>query len=76
MPKEKWFPSGEFAETGWKKTQPPKVRRKKVLKAENGDLLASARHLQALANVTQDKVTKRTAKKDADYFFRRYRQSK
>ena len=61
---------------GWKKTQSPAYRRRLALKAHKGDLLATARALQALANVTRDPATKAKARADARYFFARYRKSK
>lgn len=57
-------------ETGWHKNQKPAYRRRLVLKAHRGDLLASGRAMQSLANVSQDSATARKAKQDADYFFR------
>ena len=56
-------------EMHWSKDRPPKVRRANALKAHKGDKLATARALQALANVTTDAETARPAKTDADYFF-------
>ncbi len=62
--------------TGWKKTMPVKERRRLVLRALGGDLLAAGRGKQALANVTTDSATKREAQKDATYFFEEYRKEK
>ena len=58
--------------TGWSKKLKPETRRAKVLKAHKGDVLASARGLQSLSNVTKDKVTAQKAGVDARYFFKRY----
>lgn len=55
--------------TGWEKDLPIGERRRKVIDVFKGDALASARSLQALANVTQDEETKRQARKDALYFY-------
>lgn len=71
---EKWFEPGE--EMGWRKTDPMGKRRRIALKSRRGDLLATARGLQSLANVTQDSETARKAAADAQYFYRQYRQSK
>jgi hypothetical protein len=45
------------------------TRRQNALKAHGGDFTGTGRALQALANATTYTVTKREAKKDADYFF-------
>lgn len=75
MAKEKWFePSSK--KTGWKKSDSADKRRRTILKSRQGDELAAARALGALANVTRDKATRKLAKVDADYFFRRYRSKK
>lgn len=78
--KRKWFQ--EIIErrggkhTGWRKSDPQDKRRRTALRAHKGDILATARSLLALANVTQDPETRRKARADADYFFRLYRKSK
>jgi len=56
-------------EMHWHKDQSTEVRRANALKAHNGNELATARALQALANVTTDAETTKLAKADADYFF-------
>jgi len=56
-------------EMHWHKDQAAEVRQANALKAHNGNKLATARALQALANVTTDADTARLAKADADYFF-------
>jgi len=58
---------------GWRKDLSQSYRRSNALRAHNGDLLATARALQALANVTTDGGTRRAAKADAKHFFARYR---
>lgn len=60
----------------WNKDMLQRDRRQNALVAHDGDLLATARALQALANVTVDEETKYQARKDAKYFFREYRRSK
>jgi hypothetical protein len=59
-------------EMHWHKDQPTGVRRANALEAHNDDELATARALQALANVTTDAETARLAKADADYFFSKH----
>ena len=59
-------------EMDWHKDKSAETRRSHALKAHSGDKLATARSLQALANVTTDKKTAELAKKDADYFFKKH----
>ena len=54
---------------GWKKSQGAAIRRALALRAHKGDKLATARALQALANVTTDRETKQKARADAQFFF-------
>lgn len=68
---EQWFEPSK--ETGWKKDMAANKRRRLVLKSHKGDLLASARAMQALANVTTDRETEDKAKTDANYFYAKYR---
>lgn len=56
-------------EMHWSKDMQAQMRRANALKAHGGDRLATARALQALANVSTDAQTVRLAKSDADYFF-------
>jgi hypothetical protein len=72
--KEKWFKPGE--PLGWRKEEKAATRRRKALASRDGNILATARALQALSNVTKDPATKRLARADARYFFRRYRKGK
>jgi hypothetical protein len=58
-------------EMKWHKDEPADIRRANALKAHQGDEQATARALQALANVTTDTTTSGLAKSDADYFFTR-----
>jgi phage/plasmid-associated DNA primase len=66
---EKWYQHN--VEMNWHKDNSAEVRRANALKAHKGDELATARALQALANVTTDIKTGKLAKIDADYFFAR-----
>lgn len=68
---EKWYEHG--VEMNWRKDDPAETRRANALEAHKGDELATARALQALANVTTDTETANLAKADADYFFARRR---
>ncbi len=74
LKEKKWFSSK--TRSGWKKTQPAKIRRKLLLRAHKGSLLSAARSKQALANVTQDEETRVLALKDAQYFFEAHKASK
>jgi len=67
----RWFEPS--VETGWEKGMPASNRRRKVLRAHGGDELASARAMQALANVTTDRATRTAAQADANYFFRKHK---
>ena len=68
---EKWYRHN--VEMKWHKDELAEVRRGNALRAHKGDELATARALQALANVTTDSETSNLAKTDADYFFTRLR---
>ncbi len=72
MAKERWFEAG--ASLGWRKDDPTDKRRRVALRHRKGDLLATARALQALSNVTKDRQTKRLARVDAKYFFKKYKE--
>ena len=76
MKVDKWFPTKDRTHTGWEKSMPMDKRRRLVLKAHGRDYLASARGLQALANVTKDSETKQKAKADAKYFYNEYAKRK
>lgn len=67
---EKWYQ--HTVEMNWHKVDPAEVRRGNALRAHKGDELATARALQALANVTTDPETGKLAKTDADYFFAKH----
>jgi len=69
--KDQWYEPG--VETGWEKDMYKGERRFLVLKAHKGDVLASARSMQALSNVTTDRETKRKARADALYFFGKHK---
>ena len=64
---------GNGNRTGWKKEYGQIKRRKLVLDAHKNDALASARSMQALANISQDVETRRKAGHDAAYFYRLHR---
>ena len=69
---KKWFKPG--TRTGWKKTDPPQIRRAKLLATTTnptfyGKLLEAARRSMALSNVTTDPETKTKAKQDAYYYY-------
>ncbi len=67
---EKWY--RHDIEMNWHKNEPAEVRQANALKAHGGDKLATARALQALANVTTDAETAALAKADAEYFFSKH----
>lgn len=69
--KEKWFSSSVVS--GWHKSLSAEKRRKLSLKAHKYNYLSTARALQALANVTTDKKTKKLARADALYFYDMYK---
>lgn len=74
MPKKKvvrWFTAG--APLGWRKEDSQTKRRQVALRNRGGKLLATARALQALSNVTRDSETRQKARADAQYFFAQYR---
>jgi hypothetical protein len=67
--------------TGWKKTQPFDTRYLKALSATNKSMSLHKRYVQAgrrlneLANVTTDAQTKKKARADAKYFFKKAEQT-
>ena len=67
---KRWYEPEE--KLGWEADMPIKERRNAVLESKNGDLLAAARALQALAKVTTSKETKVKASADAKYFYGEY----
>lgn len=62
--------------TGWDKDQSAAYRRRLVLTAHKGNILASGRAMQALANVTVDKRTAQLARQDALYFFAKHKKGR
>jgi hypothetical protein len=64
---EKWY--HPKVEMKWHKDMGAEERRQNALLAHGGDELAAAQALQALANVTTDRETKRLARADARYFY-------
>jgi len=71
---EKWFEPGKSL--GWSKDDGQEKRIAIALKHRNGNLLKTARALQALSNVTKDSETKRKAAADAKVLFARNRKKK
>jgi hypothetical protein len=67
----RWFQPGE--PLNWEKTDSQATRRRNALRSRKGDYLATARALQALANVTRDKMTKIRAHSDALYFYAQHK---
>lgn len=78
--KKLWF--NPKTHTFWRKTQTVSIRRKKLLestdkrKSLHDRYVAAGRKIQALSNVTKDVTTKRLAKQDAMYFFRKAKKNK
>jgi hypothetical protein len=70
----KWFEAGKSL--NWHKTDGQTKRRENALKSRKGNLLKTARALQSLANVTIDEETKRKARADAIFFFKKYNEQK
>jgi len=66
---------------GWSKNLPSDLRRARAFRSRPSNwnrrqrLVSAGRALQALANVTQDRETRIKAKADAEYFFRKAKQS-
>jgi hypothetical protein len=71
---EKWYRHN--VPMNWHKDESAGTRRSNALAAHKGDELATARALQALANVTTDAGTARLARADADYFFAKQKKIK
>ncbi|MDD5387648.1 MAG: hypothetical protein PHQ22_10685 [Sulfuricurvum sp.] len=78
MARKKWQLSDELPgkSLGWHKTDSQTRRRKAALSSRKGNALSTARALQALANVTQDRETIRKAHADAQYFYRLHNKKK
>jgi hypothetical protein len=68
--KERWFQPGK--KLGWSKDDNQDKRRRTALRNRHGNLLKTARALQALSNVTKDKETKTKSHSDAQFFYRKY----
>lgn len=66
----KWFEPGK--RLNWSKEDGQARRRRNALNSRHGSYLKAARALMALANVTQDEETKRKARSDALYFYRKH----
>ena len=67
----KWFEKGK--PTGWQKGDTQAQRRRVALASHKGNLLATARSLMALSNVTTDNATRQKARADAQYFYALYK---
>lgn len=70
----KFFEPGKSL--GWHKTDSQTKRRRAALASRRNDKLATARALQALANVSQDSETAKKAASDAKYFYKLYARKK
>jgi len=79
--KEQWFRWGD-KETGWRKLDPTRTRRAKLMawvdhrRTKHRQYLQAARKARSLANVTADPETRRKADADATYFFALARKEK
>ena len=71
---KKWFHPG--VKMNWNHQDLREVRRRNALRAHGGDLLATARALQQLANVSQVGVVAKAARQDAVHFFAKYQSKK
>jgi REP element-mobilizing transposase RayT len=71
---KKWFSPG--VKMNWNHQDLREVRRRNALRAHGGDLLATARALQQLANVSQVGVVAKAARQDAVHFFAKYQSKK
>jgi hypothetical protein len=67
----KWF-SPSSKPLNWCKKDSQSKRRRYALAARKGDFLATARALQALANITEDNQTRRLSQGDSKYFLKMY----
>lgn len=69
--KDRWF--APSVHSGWKAEQSPTYRRRLVLHAHKGDVLASGRSMLALSNVQKriNPAVSAKAKADSNYFFKR-----
>lgn len=61
---------------GWRKDMSREKRLRVALRNRRGDVLATARALNALANVTTDTETRLRARADAAYLYGVYRRQK
>jgi hypothetical protein len=62
--------------SGWHKSMSATKRRELVLKTHKRNTLSAARAMQALANITIDKETKKLAHSDALYFYNLHNKGK
>jgi hypothetical protein len=71
--KDKWY--NPQVHTGWHKSQGTVYRRRLAVHAHKGDYLATARAMDSLARVTKDSQTARLAKADANYFYKKHKET-
>ena len=78
MAQDKWYQGATEGSKplGWRKSMPQRDRIRIALNARHGNILAAARALNALANVTTDPDTKRKARADASYLYKVHRQGR
>ena len=78
MASNKWYQDATEGSKplGWRKSMPQRERIRVALRSRRGNVLATARALNALANVTTDPDTKRKARADASYLYKMNRQRK
>lgn len=75
MAQDRWYQEATEGSKplGWRKSMSQRERIRVALKARRGNVLATARALNALANVTTDSETKRKARVDASYLYKIHR---
>lgn len=76
MGKQKRNKIKNYNPLGWSKGDTQKRRRQSVLRAKKGDVLAAARAMQYLANISDDGDTQRKAAADAKHFRKLYQVKK
>ena len=78
MAQDKWYQDATDSSKplGWRKSMSQRDRIRVALNARHGNALATARALNALANVTTDPDTKRKARADASYLYKVHRQQR
>lgn len=78
MAQDTWFADAtqDSKPLGWRKDMPQWKRINIAVRNRRGNLLAAARALNALANVTTDHETKLRARADASYLYKQHRAQK